>query len=288
MPSGLRRPNRLSGARRPGGVAETGRLRQGVFARHDPKTDCAIHRPVIESNANTRLIPITFFSDGLRLQGILHLPPRTPAPVVIGAHGLLGSAESPKQIALARDCTQNGIAFFRFDHRGCGQSQGRFESVTTLEGRRSDLLAAADAVAARPEIVPTLGLFGSSLGGAVCIAAAKALAPRALVIAAAPVRSRSIHTAQGATDGEIPAPALSFDIARHLAGLSRILIVHGDADEVVPVDNALEIHRGVAEPKTLLILSGGDHRMSAPRHQKTFAETSIDWFGRHLGPASSS
>lgn len=77
---------------------------------------------------------IQFAADGFRLKGTLHLPAADNPPVVIGCHGLLSDRSSPKQIALAEACNALGLAFFRFDHRGCGESTGRLEAVTSLEG----------------------------------------------------------------------------------------------------------------------------------------------------------
>ncbi|MBR9980379.1 MAG: damage-inducible protein CinA, partial [Desulfatitalea sp.] len=59
-------------------------------------------------------------SDGHRLTGTLHLPDVERPPVVIGCHGLLADRRSPKQIALASALGRLGIAYLRFDHRGCG------------------------------------------------------------------------------------------------------------------------------------------------------------------------
>ncbi|MEJ2475932.1 MAG: alpha/beta hydrolase [Desulfobacterales bacterium] len=83
---------------------------------------------------------IDFLSEGYRLKGMLHLPTAERPPVVIGSHGLLSSSESAKQRELAARCTAAGMGYFRFDHRGCGRSQGYFPEVTTLEGRVQDLI----------------------------------------------------------------------------------------------------------------------------------------------------
>jgi len=89
---------------------------------------------------------ISFNSDGLELRGVLHLPDDRQPPVVIGSHGLYSSSSSPKQIALAEQCNRLGIAYFRFDHRGCGSSEGEFDLVTSLEARCRDLIAAAETI----------------------------------------------------------------------------------------------------------------------------------------------
>ena len=104
---------------------------------------------------------ITFSSNGFRLKGMLHLPETDLPPVVIGSHGLLSNSYSPKQIALARECNAHGIAYFRFDHRGCGQSDGVFNEITSLTGRRDDLISAVNAIKMRKYIGKRIGLFGS-------------------------------------------------------------------------------------------------------------------------------
>jgi alpha-beta hydrolase superfamily lysophospholipase len=108
---------------------------------------------------------ISFISDGLRLDGVLHHPGTVAPPVVVGSHGLESNGDSPKQIELADTLCTMGIAFFRFHHRGCGTSEGHFPDVTTLENRKSDLIQAVRIILDRDDIGSRLGLFGSSMGG---------------------------------------------------------------------------------------------------------------------------
>ena len=229
---------------------------------------------------------IAFASDGLRLRGILHVPEHRAAPFVVGSHGLFSDADSPKQIELARRLSEKGIAFFRFDHRGCGKSQGDFVEVTSLEGRGADILRAIATLCARKETGPFLGLFGSSMGGAASLYVAQRRPVPALVIVAAPVRSREIR---GTTRETGPDPlaeallkrsALYFDLSDGLHRIRNILIFHGDADETVPFSSALEIHEKARPPKRLIPFEGGDHRMSDPGHQALFMQEAAKWFAR--------
>jgi len=75
---------------------------------------------------------------------------------------------------------------------------------------------------------------------------------------------------------------LAFDISGKLAGLSNILIFHGDADETVPVSDAHELYAKVSEPKELVIQQGGDHSMSSLSHQVSFIKMAVEWFKRFL------
>ena len=232
---------------------------------------------------------ITFMSDGFRLTGALHLPAVRHPPLIVGSHGLMSSGESPKQIALARRCNELGMAFFRFNHRGCLDSQGDFRKDTTFESRRRDLECAVEAVRSKAGFSDRLGLFGSSLGGAVCLHAAASLSVQALVVTAAPIRNRAIaDDAAGRgtleVDPEFYRNHIRFDLSEALAAVSRVLIFHGDQDEIVPVSSGLEIYAEVGEPKKLVVLPEGDHLMSRGDHQERFIREAGLWFERFLIP----
>ena len=235
------------------------------------------------------IIEIFFKSGGFRLNGTLHLPINSHPPIVFGSHGLLATGNSPKQITLAEKCNAAGMAFFRFDHRGCGNSGGTFQEVTSLSGRMEDMAAAVDAIRSKYNLGKKTGFFGSSMGGAVSIASARALKPDAMVTYAAPVRSRNINAAiekdpdVGGNMGPLSDPdSLKFDVSDQLIGLHHILVIHGDADPVVPGKHAHMIHESAKDPKKLMIQSGGDHPMNNPVHQQEFINSATDWFKRWL------
>jgi alpha-beta hydrolase superfamily lysophospholipase len=236
------------------------------------------------TNENYNLIDISFNADGLKLQGILHLPENRRPPVVIGCHGLYSSSSSPKQMALAEQCNRFGIAYFRFDHRGCGGSEGEFDLVTSLEARCRDLIAAVETINNRTDTGDRLGLFGSSMGGTVCLRAAGRLAADAVVTVAAPIRSDLIGNQPEMSRSEIlfDAAKRQFDITEGLAKIGNILIFHGQADDVVPVSHAREIYQLARKPKKLIIQKQGDHPMSNKEHQQKFVQEASNWFRQGL------
>ncbi|MBW2575950.1 MAG: alpha/beta fold hydrolase [Deltaproteobacteria bacterium] len=226
---------------------------------------------------------ITFSSNEFVLKGTLHLPTTVRPPVVIGSHGLFSSSSSPKQVALAKQCNACGIAFFRFDHRGCGQSDGIFKDVTSLEARCNDLISAIKLIQKRKD-TGRIGLFGSSMGGAVCLSVFAESDVYSIVTCAAPVRSNSIIKKLGKSeDSDLMNPPfykryLESDISDKLSHVHHILIFHGDSDDLVPLLNAKEINEKAGDPKKLIIQKGGDHRMSNKKHQETFVRESALWF----------
>lgn len=237
-------------------------------------------------------ITITFKADGLTLVGSLHLPDTENAPFIIGCHGLLANRSSPKQLDLARTCNEHGLAYFRFDHRGCGESQGDFIDVTTLEARCRDLYSAVKTIAAHSAVGRMAGLFGSSFGGTVVLAYAGNHDVPRLMTYAAPLNSHDIqHDSIRDGDGRLHPAAglprnLAFDLEPNLQSIRNICVIHSSGDETVPVTHARRIYDHSAEPKSLQIFEGGDHRMSDPDHQQLFRDLFIQFFvkTRRLAP----
>lgn len=224
---------------------------------------------------------VVFEANGFTLRGTLHLPPVDTPPVVVGCHGLLSDRRSPKQLALAAACTGRGMAYFRFDHRGCGESGGRHADGASLPARCGDLLAAIRLLAARGDLAPAVGLFGSSMGGAACLAAASRGGVAALVTFAAPVRSRELGSG-GPRDLHASPLRAEFDLTAALPAVRGVLIFHGDADEVVPLAHARDIHRLAAAPKRLVVQENGDHLMSDTGHQAAFTQEASAWLAAGL------
>ncbi len=240
----------------------------------------------------TRSHQIEFYSKTFLIKGVLHLPPGRLPPLVVGSHGLEGTKESAKQKILSNLLVKNGIAFFRFDHRGCGQSQGSFIKDTSLEKRTTDFIGAVNHVLSLKKTASNLAVFGSSMGGATCINAWETLLKMDLnlcgaVLCSAPVKSRTIENIPTQANEQRPALPLSFfksnllfNITDKSKLLSNVLIFHGDADEVVPVSNACSIYTHAKEPKKLIIHKNGDHQMTAKKDQDQFEKESVKWFLR--------
>jgi alpha-beta hydrolase superfamily lysophospholipase len=240
--------------------------------------------PMVSAEKNPHVEDIVFAADGLALKGTLHLPSAHRPPVIIGSHGLLSSRNSPKQVALAHQCNRLQMAFFRFDHRGCGDSRGKLNQTTLLEDRCRDLIRAIELMKTRGDIGERIGLFGSSMGGTVCLSVASRISITTLVIVAAPIRSRALGKApvvlkkSPAQDALFEEEKNQFDISDQISGIRNILILHGQMDDLVPVSAAREIYNRVGNPKCLIIQKGGDHRMSDPVHQEEFIREASLWF----------
>ena len=240
---------------------------------------------------------IIFDSDGLRLKGVLNAAAGDDPPIVIGSHGLLSIGNSPKQMALAETLNIHGISYFRFDHRGCGESEGDFRQETSLDSRKKDLLNAVKALQEHGVSTERIGLFGSSFGGSAVLSAFKDISPKAAVILASPVKSgpvseallrleKSIITGENQRpflpDAEFVEKCLRFDIENSIGGISKTLVIHGEKDEIVPLKHAHIIFSKLSDPKELIVFPDGDHRVSNPAHQKIFLKMASSWFRTYL------
>jgi pimeloyl-ACP methyl ester carboxylesterase len=235
------------------------------------------------------------------LVGILHEPDRSEAAsAVILCHGMESNKESAKLVAMSRELAAKGILALRFDFSGSGESEGKFEEMT-YSGEVEDLRAAYEVVMKyRPK---KIGVLGSSMGGTVALLfAAEEQNVAALVTIAAPVHperfserlSTPEDTEQWRAQGfiEYHGRRLNVSLLHDLEVLDvpkaarkiscPVLVIHGDKDDIVPVEEGHELFAELAAPKRLCIIEGSGHRLTEPAHlQKALAE-SIDWLTQNL------
>ncbi len=61
-----------------------------------------------------------------------------------------------------------------------------------------------------------------------------------------------------------------------------VLIIHGDADKVVPVAEAYELHESLTAQKRLSIFKDTDHRFSNPLAMRQAMTEALDWLSEHV------
>jgi alpha-beta hydrolase superfamily lysophospholipase len=215
----------------------------------------------------------------------LHRPPNQPLAAAVIAHGLFSSMESAKLIRLARTLAEAGFLVLQFDHSGCGASPGDI-SQTSLATRRDEFLSAAGFLAQAAPGLP-LCYLGSSMGGSAAILAADIETPACLAVWSAPTDFEELYIRLRSQPDRPNLPALERDIPRHdfvaiLARTSRVLFVHGEKDETVPLSQARTGHRLAREPKDLLILPGADHRLSLEKNQAQARERTLAWLKKFV------
>src|ERR671933_7695 len=106
---------------------------------------------------------VEFFSDGVRLRGLLRLPdspPAEPLPGLVQGPGWLGLADSQSYVPWHEGLTAAGYAVLAFDYRGFGASEGERGWVRP-DWQLQDILNAITYLATRPEVDGRrLGTYG--------------------------------------------------------------------------------------------------------------------------------
>ncbi len=234
-----------------------------------------------------RVEKVSFVSEGHRISGVLHFPGGENPPCVIASHGLLSSKDSEKYIALAQRMSEEGMAMLRFDFRGIGESEGD-EQDNTISKKIADLRGAIHFVETNPGLGDRIGLIGSSLGGFLSlIQASTDRKVRATVVWATPMHLDDLGSKKQKEDYPLPPKAFFEDLPKHrllplLPKVSNCLVIHGEKDELVPVDQALGIFRNLALPKEMHVIGGADHRLTDPAHRQRAIALSLDWFKKYL------
>jgi fermentation-respiration switch protein FrsA (DUF1100 family) len=234
-------------------------------------------------------VPIEFIrtiNEGKKIYGILHLPRNPTPPGVIASHGLFSSKDSEKFVEIGEFFSAQGIAVIRYDHQGCGESEGDL-SKTTASSRIKDLEAICDLATNHPLLGNQIGLLGSSMGGFISIFKGAAdLRVKALALWATPAhlgaKRDGEDTGNPPLGEEFYRDLEAYDARQAIKNLGNCLILHGEADELVPLAQAKELYQSARAPKHLEVFPGGDHRFTDPQHRRRAIRMSLEWFQQYL------
>jgi pimeloyl-ACP methyl ester carboxylesterase len=195
------------------------------------------------------------------------------SPTLVFLPGYASDMEGAKALALDAFAEQRGLAMLRLDYSGTGSSKGRFEDGT-LAAWLEEALAAVDRLTDGPLIV-----VGSSMGGWIALHLVLLRPDRIkamLGIAAAPDFTE--WGFRGGDDAERQGLSRAFwESGQRLRLLDGeiaidcpVRLVHGEADEDVPLDIAFRLMRALRSSDVqLLTIKGGGHRLSEPREIET-------------------
>jgi len=243
-------------------------------------------------------------SRGIKLCGILSNPTaEKEKPVVILCHGFFRSKDGKTFVGLERILNEKGISTLRFDFFGHGESEGKFEEVTTSEAV-DDILGAIKFL--KESGYGKIGLMGSSFGGMASIIAASKVNDLYVLALKSPVSDYSslfqAHQNEqefkeikekGFTyitdiEGEKRKLNISFFIdARKAKGYEAAknikistLIVHGNKDDSVPIEQSKRT-ASLMENCRLEVIEGADHGYSNEEHFKEMLDLISEFIIEH-------
>jgi len=241
---------------------------------------------------------------GETLAGTLHQPDGAPLAAVVAGHCFTCSRHTGILRRICAGLCDAGFMALRFDFSGNGQSQGSFEQ-STWSKQILEMEAAIALVQERG--AEWIGLAGHSLGAAVALLTAYRQDAVSAVCRVAgrvsPTRAMHFLTpdqqAMLSETGRVEFTSRGRDLilnsdffddaGRHdLEATTRalkvpILVVHGDRDEIIPVSEAHLAKEANPDHVELAIISGGDHMLASPDHQKQVVRKVTGWFRRQAG-----
>jgi hypothetical protein len=187
-----------------------------------------------------------------------------------------------------------GYNLFLFDYRGFGQSAGH----PSRDGLALDSIAALKYIQTRPDVdKKSLVVFGQSLGGACALAALGEADPRQVRAVAV---DSTFYSYRGVAEDALKRNWFTWLFSWPLATwgvtddhspsgtLARIaptplLVIHGDADQIVPFVQGQRLFDQAGQPKTFVRVPGGRHCDSVDlRHGETYRKIILDFFDRAI------
>ena len=193
-------------------------------------------------------------SDGTKLFG-WYVEQAATSAVVLWCHGNAGNIIN--RLENLRELYRLGLSVFLFDYRGYGRSHGS----PSEEGLYRDAVGAYDYLTRTRLIRPErIVLFGRSLGAAVAAEVASQKLAAGLILESA---FPSIEAVARFHYGGLPVHWLlgaEFRLIDRLPQLSLPkLIVHGDQDEIIPLELGRQVFEAAKPPKSFYVIKGADH-----------------------------
>lgn len=210
--------------------------------------------------------------DGVTIRGWWFARPESQQ-VVIGLTGHRGT--KPDLLGIGSGLWRAGNNVLLFDYRGCGESDRATQSLAHHEVRDA---RAAVRYARERMAEARIGVIGYSMGGAIAILVAAADPSIRAVVADSPFATMRDVIANAYRRRRVPTrPILDladavmrwqygyqFEAVRPIDVVAKIaprplLLIHGTADTIIPVDHSQRLYAAAGEPKELWLFEGAAH-----------------------------
>jgi uncharacterized protein len=212
--------------------------------------------------------------DGVQIHG--WLVPGSRNATLLYCHGNAGNI-SHRLSKIEAFHNRLGLSILIFDYRGYGQSEG----VPSEAGTYAD--ARAMNAWLRERAPGPVVYLGESLGAAVATYLATEDPPAALVLEA------PFASVQAMASATVPGAGWLFRTRYDTLGIvsragAPLLVLHGDADEVVPHRQGRAVFDAALEPKIFVTLAGARHNDAHEAGGETYWAAWNAFLAAHLGP----
>ena len=250
-------------------------------------------------------------NEGQKIFGILHKPAGVAkAPCVVVMHGFASSKHGTNRahVMLSEKLAEQGLASFRFDFRGAGDSEGSLSDIS-IEDMVSDALSVLTHTKGLEGIdSERIGVYGSSLGGAIAMLSAAKFKKVKTMALWAPVASGELWYRDFIAENpekltQDPKEVLSsyrgiklspqfqeqfgrMTAAKMLEELDvPLLHMHGEDDKTVSLlhQKVYKMHsEGKETPSKFISYPDTDHSLGLERISSEAIGECVAWFKEHL------
>jgi uncharacterized protein len=248
--------------------------------------------------------PTHFYNQqGEKIAGTFHLPKRSAGCGVVFGHCFTCSRHTRIIRQICSELAEKDVLALRFDFSGNGQSEGEF-SASNYSKQIAEMQIATGVIGEKG--ARRIGLAGHSMGAVIAVlTAARSKIVKAVCTLAGRLsglnathffsekqlkeledtgrvsfnsRGRSLNLST-----EFFTDAKSYDLPETIKSLKTpLMVVHGDADEIIPVQDAYLAKTYNPECTELVVISGADHMFSAEMHRTQVSKLVVKWFKEHL------
>lgn len=236
---------------------------------------------------------------GEKLIGTLHLPESPTSYGVIFGHCFTCTRHTSIIRHICSELAEENFMALRFDFSGNGQSEGNF-AESTYSKQVAEIETATAFISKKG--ATWIGLAGHSLGAVIVLLTADrmstikavcTLAGRFSGLNATHFLSRNqrkelrnsgriFFSSRGRSlelSRDFFADAEQYNLPDIISSLQApLLVVHGDQDEIIPVDEASQAHDLNPEGTRLAVIPGADHMFSLKEHREQISQLVVEWF----------
>jgi fermentation-respiration switch protein FrsA (DUF1100 family) len=207
--------------------------------------------------------------DGVRLNGWF-VPHPDARSTLIWFHGNAGNiGHRVENLKFLHELVKVNV--FIFDYRGYGRSEGSpSEEGTYLDGEAAfELMQKKIGGDAETRIV----LFGRSLGAAVAAEIATRFTSQALILESPFISIPEMARVLFPLLPIGPFLQSSYDVRDKIMRIKvPLLVLHGERDEIIPIEHGKSVFAAAPEPKTFFAIAGASHN-------DTWAIGGVKYFG---------
>jgi alpha-beta hydrolase superfamily lysophospholipase len=222
-------------------------------------------------------IPLTTGdSSGPKLHALWLAGPTRDAPVLLYLHGARRNVDS--STFRIRHMRELGFAVLAIDYRGFGRSTAQLPSEGTVA---EDARAAWKWIKARHP-TPDRYIFGHSLGGAIAVRLASEVSDAKGLIVEGTFTSipAVFETMKWGWLPITPMITQRFDSADRIEHVKvPVLVVHGDADSLIPPALGRALYERAVAPKRFVLVEGATHYSTNGRGQQQYREALRELYG---------